>query len=103
VKDDPSAAGRRGVAVREANRLSSLSEARQYVETVQVPRAIEAFDDLLSDTDPRARRYRFAAADKVLSGTGILAEQKHVQIDVRAEVSALIAAFDPTQQEAPGD
>lgn len=103
VKDDPAAAGRKGVEVREARRLSSLSETRQYVESVQVPAAIEAFDDLLADKDPRARRYRFAAADKVLSGTGILTEQKHVQIDVRAEVSALIAAFDPTQANARED
>jgi hypothetical protein len=53
------------------------------------------------DTDPRARRYRFAAADKILTGTGILREDKHVQIDVRAEVSALIAAF--AQTDGPGD
>ena len=79
--------------VREAKRLANLSETRQYVEAVQVPKAIDAYDDLLADTDPRARRYRYSAARDVLAGTGILREAKDVHVDVRAEVGALIAAF----------
>ncbi len=88
---DPVEAGRKGAAKREENRLARLSSAREHIEQVQLPAALQAFDDLLSDTDPRARRYRFAAADKTLDR--MLPTTKHIEVDIRAEVSALVAAF----------
>ncbi len=88
---DASIAGKAGAAKREENRLARLSSAREHIEQVQLPAALQAFDDLLQDTDPRARRYRFAAADKTLDR--MLPTTKHIEVDIRAEVSALVAAF----------
>ncbi len=90
-KVDPREARCKGAAARERNRLARLDSTRQYIEAVQLPEAIRAFDDLLADTDPRARRYRFGPAkdtlDRVMPGT------KRVEVDIRAQVAALIQAF----------
>jgi hypothetical protein len=100
-KVDPSEAGRIGAQRREENRLARLSSSREYVERVQLPKAIQAFDELLADEDPRARRYRYSAARDVLAGTGTLSERKQVTVDLRAEISALIAAFKETPSGPP--
>jgi hypothetical protein len=90
-KVDPREAGRKGVQKREQNRLARLVSTREHIERVQLPKAILAYDDLLEDEDPRARRYRFAAAKDTLDRTP--PATKHVEIDVRAQISALVAAF----------
>lgn len=99
---DPREAGRKGAQKREQNRLATLSSAREHVELVQVPIAIQAFDDLLVDNDPRARRYRYSVARDVLAGTGVLTEQKRMTVDIRVEISALIAAFEEPSRPALG-
>jgi hypothetical protein len=42
-------------------------------------------------TETPARRYRFAAAKDTLDR--VLPVSKHIEVDVRAQISALIAAF----------
>lgn len=90
-KVDPREAGRKGAAARERNRLARLDSAREHIEAVQLPAAIQAFDDLLTDTDPRARRYRFGAAKDTLDR--VMPPTKHIEVDVRAQVAALVQAF----------
>jgi hypothetical protein len=87
----PREAGRRGAQKREQNRLARLDSAREHIERVQLPRAIRSYDDPLEDGDPRARRYRFEAAKDTLDR--VLPVSKHIEVDVRAQISALIAAF----------
>ena len=88
---DPSEMGKRGVAVREERRMQRLTASREHVELVQLPAAQEAYDDLLNDHDPRARRYRFAAAKDVYDR--VMPVTQHVEVDIKAQISALVAAF----------
>ena len=90
-KINPSEAGRKGARKREENRLARLDSAREHIERVQLPKALEAYDDLLDDHDPRARRYRFGAAKDVLDRS--MPVTQHVEVDIQAQISALIAAF----------